>query len=218
MLGMNDEVPPAVPGAFEEFATRLAGDELHRLITTAEPVTDPNRFRIGPSVRRRYERCARLPEGFVALGDSLCCFNPAYGQGMTTAAMTAIWLRTCLESGVDGLTSRYFKGVTTIVDVPWAITVGNDLRFPEWPARARGASRSSRVHAPPAPRRDDRHVVGETFLKVANFLVPPQKLISPRVLWRVWRGRAGKPTATIGQHRRNGSAKPNTDTASPDQH
>ena len=133
MLGMNEDVPPAVPGAFEEFAARLAGTELHRLITTAEPVTDLNRFRIGPSVRRRYERCTRLPSGYVALGDSLCCFNPAYGQGMTTAAMAAIWLRTCLASGVEGLTRRYFKGVTRIIDVPWAITVGNDLRFPEVP-------------------------------------------------------------------------------------
>ena len=158
MLGMNEDVPPAVPGAFEEFATRLAGEELHRLITTAEPITDLNRFRIGPSVRRRYERCARLPEGFVALGDSLCCFNPAYGQGMTTAGMGVVWLRTCLRSGVDGLTARYFKGAPRIIDVPWAITVGNDLRFRRWPGRVRGASRfSTRTCLDSiAPRRSTR--------------------------------------------------------------
>jgi 2-polyprenyl-6-methoxyphenol hydroxylase-like FAD-dependent oxidoreductase len=200
MLGMNDDVPPAVPGAFEEFATRLAGDELHRLITTAEPITDPSRFRIGPSVRRRYERCARLPEGFVALGDSLCCFNPAYGQGMTTAAMTAIWLRTCLKSGVDGLTPRYFKGVTTIVDVPWAITVGNDLRFPDVAGPRTRRIKILNAYMPRLHRAATIDtVVGETFLKVANFLVPPQKLVSPGVLWRVWRGRRGKPTTTHEQ-------------------
>jgi 2-polyprenyl-6-methoxyphenol hydroxylase-like FAD-dependent oxidoreductase len=197
MLGLNDDVPPAVPGDFEEFATRLAGDELHRLITTAEPITGLNRFRIGPSVRRRYDRCVRLPEGFVALGDSLCCFNPAYGQGMTTAAMTALWLRTCLGSSSDvaGLTRRYFKGVNRIIDVPWAITVGNDLRFPEVPG-----PRTTRMHILNAymPRLHRAAtvdpVVGETFLKVANFMAPPQSLVSPRMLWRVWRARKATPS------------------------
>jgi 2-polyprenyl-6-methoxyphenol hydroxylase-like FAD-dependent oxidoreductase len=197
MLGMNDDVPPSVPGDFEEFASRLAGEELHGLVTTAEPITDLNRFRIGPSVRRRYERCSRLPEGFVALGDSLCCFNPAYGQGMTTAAMTALWLRTCLRSGLPGLTRRYFKGVRRIIDVPWAITVGNDLRFPEveGPRTARVRLLNAylaRLHR--AATRDT--VVGETFLRVANFLSAPPSLLSPRMLWRVWRGR--RATGSVG--------------------
>ncbi len=189
MLGMNDDAPTAVPGEFEEFARRLAGEELYRLVTTAEPITEPNRFRIGPSVRRRYERCPRLPEGFVALGDSLCCFNPAYGQGMTSAAMTALWLRTCLRSGLPGLTRRYFNGVRRIIDVPWAITVGNDLRFPEVDGPRTAAVKLlnaylARLHR--AATVDT--VVGEVFLKVANFLTPPQSLVSPRMLWRVWRG------------------------------
>ena len=199
MLGMNDDVPPAVPGAFEEFAARLAGDELYRLVTTAEPISDLNRFRIGPSVRRRYERCARLPEGYVALGDSLCCFNPAYGQGMTTAAMAARWLRTCLESGTGRLTRRYFAGVTRIIDVPWAITVGNDLRFPhvEGPRTRRIKLLNGylpRLHR--AATVDP--AIGGTFLRVANFLSPPQSLLSPGTLWRVWRARrTGTPTPSV---------------------
>ncbi|MEU4232937.1 hypothetical protein AB0F17_52345 [Nonomuraea sp. NPDC026600] len=41
-------------------------------------------------------------------------------------------------------------------------------------------------------------VVGGTFLKVANFLGPPQALLSPGMLWRVWRGRrTGTPTASV---------------------
>jgi len=190
MLGVDDDFPPARPGDFEEFATRLAGDELHRLITSAEPVSGLTRFRIGPSVRRRYERCARLPEGFIALGDSLCCFNPAYGQGMTTAAMTALWLRTCAEAGLPGLTRRYFKGVRRIIDVPWAITVGNDLRFPQVDGPRTPRVRIlnaylARLHRAATVDR----VVGETFMKVANFLIPPQSLVTPGMLWRVWRGR-----------------------------
>ncbi|MBO3751147.1 tryptophan 7-halogenase [Streptosporangiaceae bacterium NEAU-GS5] len=203
LVGLDDDPPPIEPGAFEAYAARLDGHELHRMINEAEPVTDPIRFRIGPSVRRRYERCARLPEGFIALGDSLCCFNPAYGQGMTTAAMSARWLATCLKAGSvsegSDLTRRYFKGVARVVDVAWNITVGNDLRFPqvEGPRTAkvkvlnRYLSRLHRVAA-------EDTAVGAAFLTVANFLAGPERLVSPGVMWRVLRGTDGRRTRASG--------------------
>jgi hypothetical protein len=184
-----------VPGEFEEFATGLAGEELYDLITTAEPITEPVRFRIGPSARRRYERCARLPVGFVAVGDSLCCFNPAYGQGMTTAAMTAMWLRTCLRSDPKRLTQRFFKGVPRILDVPWDITVGNDLRFPQVPGPRTPRLKLLNAYMPRLHRASTVDTtVGETFFKVANFLTPPQRLLAPSMLWRAWRGHRGVTT------------------------
>jgi len=195
MLGMGDDAPPAVDGEFEDFATRMAGPELHDLVTTALPITDLTRFRIGPSVRRRYERVERLPEGFVALGDSLCCFNPAYGQGMTTAAMAALWLRTCLGGGADGLTRRYFRGVRRIIDVPWDITVGNDLRFPEVTGPRTARLRILNAHMARLFRAASTDAaVGGMFLRVANFMVAPTRLVSPAMLWRAWRGRHGRPT------------------------
>ncbi|NUT35975.1 MAG: hypothetical protein HOV79_23215 [Hamadaea sp.] len=194
LMGMNDDVPPMDGPGFEAFAARLDGPELARLLAGAEPLTEPTRFRIGPSTRRRYERCAKLPEGFLALGDALCCFNPAYGQGMTTAAMSAQWLGRCLQAGLPGLTRRYFAGVTAIVDTPWDITVGGDLRFPHVPGvRTRKVrllnAYLSKVHV--AAQADT--VVGQTFLRAVNFLISPQQLMSPRMLWRVWRGRKAQP-------------------------
>jgi 2-polyprenyl-6-methoxyphenol hydroxylase-like FAD-dependent oxidoreductase len=193
MLGLADDAPPAIDGEFEDFAARMAGEELHRLVTTALPITELTRFRIGPSVRRRYERSDRLPDGFIALGDSLCCFNPAYGQGMTTAAMAAMWLRACLRKGADGITTRYFKGVTRILDVPWDITVGNDLRFPEVTGPRTARLRILNAYMARLFRAASTdNVVGETFFRVANFLDGPQNLLTPRMLWRVWRGRWGR--------------------------
>lgn len=190
LLGVEPHVPPVEPDAFEEFASRLDGLEVHDLMRTAEPLTEPTRFRIGPSVRRRYEKCDRLPDGFVAVGDSLACFNPAYGQGMTTAAMTARWLRDCLPGGTDGLTRRFFDGVAEIVDVPWAITVGADLRFPQVVGvRTRQVkflnAYLSKLHI--AAQTDA--IVAATFLKAVNFLIPPTRMMAPSMLWRVWRGR-----------------------------
>jgi len=36
--------------------------------------------------------------------------------------------------------------------------------------------------------------VAGMFLRVANFMVPPTRLVSPAMMWRVWRGRHGRPT------------------------
>jgi len=49
---------------------------------------------------------------------------------MTAAAVAAHWLRECLWTGTGGLTRRYVNGLRRTIDVPWDITVGNDLRFP----------------------------------------------------------------------------------------
>jgi 2-polyprenyl-6-methoxyphenol hydroxylase-like FAD-dependent oxidoreductase len=199
LIGMQDDQPPTAAGQFEEYASRIDGPQLHRLLATAEPLTEAVRFHIGPSVRRRYERCPWVPDGFVAIGDALACFNPAYGQGMTAAAMGAAWLRTCLRRGQRGLTRRYFAGMTRIVDVPWDIATGADLRFPEVKGERTGRVRllnsyMSRVNRAAA----SDPAVGLTFLKVANFLISPQRLVSPATLWRVWRGRRSVPGSPAG--------------------
>jgi hypothetical protein len=98
---------------------------------------------------------------------------------MTTAAMAALWLRDCLGAGTKGLTRRYFKGVTRIIDVPWAITVGNDLRFPHVPGPRTWRMRLLNAYLPRLHRAATLDtVVGGTFLKVANFLGPPRALLS----------------------------------------
>jgi 2-polyprenyl-6-methoxyphenol hydroxylase-like FAD-dependent oxidoreductase len=188
LVGMEDSPPPAEPGAFEDFAARLDGPELHRLITRAEPLTEPVRYRIGPSVRRRYEKAGHLPEGFVAAGDSLCCFNPAYGQGMTIAALAAEHLAETLEAGDSDVTRRYFAGTAKIVDTAWVMSVTGDLRFDTTVGKQPLASRLlvrylSRLHKAAATDA----VVGRQFLEVANLLAAPPSLLKPTTLFRVLR-------------------------------
>ncbi|MGH9692523.1 MAG: hypothetical protein ACRD5Z_00170 [Bryobacteraceae bacterium] len=49
--------------------------------------------------RIRHYHPAKMPEGLLVTGDAACCFNPVYGQGMSTAAMGAVLLGDCLASG-----------------------------------------------------------------------------------------------------------------------
>jgi 2-polyprenyl-6-methoxyphenol hydroxylase-like FAD-dependent oxidoreductase len=196
---MGDDIPSTDPDEYHRFAARLPVPDLHRLLQRLEPAGAPRLMRIPVSIRRRYERLDRFPEGYLVFGDALCQFNPTYGQGMTVAACEAVALRACLsEGGPDGLARRFFTRAARIIDVPWDMSVGGDLRFPsiEGPRTLRTRLINGylgRLHA--AAEQDP--VVGHAFLSVANLQSPPQALFSPGLLGRVLRprkpGSAGTP-------------------------
>ena len=109
---------------------------------------------------------------------------------MTVAAQEALILKQCLlRAGLSDLAQRFFKGVAEIVDIPWHIAVGNDLRNP----RVKGAR-------PPMLRFINWYIgklhlaavhdttLAMAFLNVINLMTPPTALLSPAIAWRVWRG------------------------------
>ncbi|MCW3819315.1 squalene monooxygenase [Micromonospora sp. DR5-3] len=196
LLGVGaDQAPPVDPEGYLAFAGRLPAPELHALLSRAEPLGPPKRMRLPTSVRRRYEHLARLPEGFLAVADAICSFNPAYGQGMTVAAAEAMVLRDCLRQGRRGLPRRFFAAAAKVVDVPWDMAVGGDLRHPTVVGPRSRRTRFlngyvTRLHVAAA-----RHpVVGRRFLSVANLMTPPPGLFAPGIVARVlWSGRRATP-------------------------
>jgi hypothetical protein len=178
--------PPSDPDGFLEFNKRLSSPQLHELLSKAEPLGPPRKMRLPASVRRRYEYLERLPEGLIAFGDAICAFNPAYGQGMTAAAAEALELRDCLAKGRNGLPKRFYARAARVIDVPWDIAVGADLRYEQVAGpRSRKVSFLNayvgRLHGAAA-----RHaVVAKAFLSVANLMSAPQALFKPGVLARV---------------------------------
>jgi hypothetical protein len=184
------------------FARSLAAPEIYEAIRDAEPLDAPVTFKFPASVRRRYERLRRFPEGLLVIGDGVCSFNPVYGQGMTVAAMEAIALRDHLRDGAPR-PLRLFRAMSSIVDAPWDISAGGDLGFPGVQGARTlkvrlGNAFISRLHAAAAHDAD----VTAAFFRVAGLVDPPRALMSPGLILRVLRNSrkgAGDPPPVGGR-------------------
>jgi len=175
---------------FATYARSLPSPHVYDIVSRAEPLTDFVSYRYPANLRRRYERLPRFPKGFLVFADAICSFNPVYGQGMTVAAQEASVLGECLAAGDEAdLPQRFFKAVEHVVDVPWDITVGNDLRHPQVagarPAKVRFINwYIGKLHN--AARHDAK--VAAAFLEVANLKAVPERLLHPAVVGRVISG------------------------------
>ena len=174
---------------FAAYARSLPTPEIHDIVTRAEPLTDFFSYRYPANLRRRYERLARFPKGYLVFGDALCSFNPVYGQGMTVAAQEAALLQECLRDGDADLARRFFNKTKAAIDTPWDIAVGNDLRHPQVqgprPAKVRFINwYIGKLHM--AAQHDT--ALGNAFLQVANLQESPTRLLHPVVVMQVIRG------------------------------
>lgn len=192
LFGMLGVEPPLDHEGFVAYADTLAVPDLAELLRDAEPLDDAVRTRFPASVRRRYEHVTDAPEGWLVVGDAICSVNPAYGQGMTVAAAQAGVLRECLRGGRSGLAQRFYRGAARVVDTPWSMVTGGDLRFAAvdgprpLPVRL-GNRYLARVSA--AAAADP--VVARAFLRVTNLLDRPERLLAPDVSLRVLRAALG---------------------------
>ncbi len=187
LVGTVGDYPPTNEEAWGAFAASLPVPAVHQLVTSARPLTDIVSFRFPANQRRLYERMPRFPAGYLVMGDAVCSFNPIYGQGMSVAATEAKALDDCLAMGLDGLSQRFYARARPIVDIPWAIATGEDLRFPQVegprpPGSALVNRYLERVHA--VASQDP--VVCRKFFEVLNLLAAPSSLMSPRIAWQVF--------------------------------
>ena len=206
LLSHFGEGAPADLKGFIEYARTLQAPYIYDLVRRAEPVGEAAMLRYPASVRRRYEKVDRFPEGYLVIGDAISSFNPIYGQGMTAAAMQAVALETSLVEGTRGLARRFFARAAKVIDIPWAMAVGADLRRPDTVGpRTFGIKIINAYLAKLHRAAHHDPVVTLAFHRVANLLAPPPSLLHPHIAWRVLLGNLRRPprvsrTETVWQH------------------
>lgn len=193
--------PPADIDGFREFARDLEAPYIYDAIRNAEPIGEAATMRFPSSIRRRFERLRRHPEGFLVCGDAICSFNPVYGQGMTVAAMQAKSLHDLLSVGVEDLARRFYRAAAKVIDTPWALAVGSDLRMPETKGKRTLAGKLmgwyvSKLHK-------FAHTSAEaatSFLRVAQLLDDPAVLLRPGLVFRVLTNTTARPKRAKASH------------------
>ena len=195
LIGGGRDYPPSDDAGFLEFAGGLRDRLIYDAIRTAEPVSPIKTHRATENRLRHFDRAKRLPDNFVLLGDSVCAFNPVYGQGMTIASLGALTLDKCLreqarlrpDGSFTGLSRRFQKQLAKVTKAPWMLATSEDYRYHE----TEGAGPSAMTKF---MHRYMENVlllatksvgVRSVLLRVFNILAPPTALFQPRVLFRV---------------------------------
>jgi 2-polyprenyl-6-methoxyphenol hydroxylase-like FAD-dependent oxidoreductase len=128
----------------------------------------------------------------LAVGDALCSFNPAYGQGMSVAAFETRALGECLRNGMERLPERYGRMAARVVDQAWALSAGEDLRHPEVKGQRPAGSALINAYVERLHRASHtREEVHRAMVEVFSLHRPLPTLLTPSMALRalIWGGR-----------------------------
>lgn len=133
LIGYSRHFPPSDEDGFDAALQTLRSPVLARAVAASRPVSPVYSYRGLVNRLRRFDELADPAPGFVALGDSVCTFNPMYGQGMTIATLCVAALEDTLGrvSADDPAFPRaFFKSQARSVRDAWALATGADMLFP----------------------------------------------------------------------------------------
>jgi 2-polyprenyl-6-methoxyphenol hydroxylase-like FAD-dependent oxidoreductase len=188
LFAMAGERAPTDDRSFEQFATRLPIGDIHEAIGAGRALDQPAPYRFPANRRHHYEQLHELPVGLLAAGDSVCSFNPIYGQGMSVAALEAKALQSQLENGTIPSARGWFREIAGVIDTAWQLAAGADLAVDaiegHRPIPVRILNRylfrlqAAAVHDPRLTAQ---------LIRVVGLVDPPTRLLHPAMSWRVLR-------------------------------
>ena len=202
-----------MPHNEEEFIAAAGQLQTPKFLAAMEASTPTSEVHLTKSTGnkwRRYDELPAAPQGIVFVGDSICAFNPFYGQGMSSAALSAVRLRGSLESA-SALDPSFFQGFIAgqakEFKVPWGMAMARDKGYdcatgtetaPAWQRKILASVGASMFNLITGAARED-HVVDEHFARVFNLDESIGTMLrSPRVVFGLLRY---KVKDILGRHK-----------------
>ncbi|WP_009634184.1 FAD-dependent oxidoreductase [Synechocystis sp. PCC 7509] len=188
--GYGGDFPPIDDRGFLDFARSLPSLEFYQAIKNAQPTSRIYAHRATTNRLRHYEQIT-LPQGFVALGDSVCALCPVYGQGMTVSAIATTILRDWLNQSptLSALKpARFQKKLAKSNSLSWMLATGQDLRFAttkggDKPIKSGGFFHSYTERLLKLTNSDPN--MNALLMEVAHLLKSPLALYHPQVVFQV---------------------------------
>jgi len=195
-VGFGTQRPPRDFDGFAAFLDALPDKALSAILHSGQPVGEVAVHRQTGNRRQRYARVRGWPEGLLAVGDALCCFDPVYGQGITVSACQALRLRTALVAGPrPGTARQLLRDFDRVVDFPWAVAIGQDLQMPSSSGQQ---SRTQAAVSGWASQVAQRAVQGDrrahhVLLRAYHLETSPAALLHPALIASVALGQLHRP-------------------------
>ena len=189
--GMHNDGPPEDLPGFIAFAKTFRTSTIYNAIKDATPLGSIHRFVFPNSRRRRFEALTAFPQGLLPIGDVICRFNPAFGQGMTVAAQEVGVLLRLLDERVgtaaplEGLAPAFFKAIQNVIAAPWSLAE-SDFMY-EKTRGTRPADFAQRMQFSGALMRVAADDVGvhRLLTEVNHLMAPPTVLREPQIVQKV---------------------------------
>jgi len=186
LAGIGGHYPPNDEAGFTAKLAQLRSPIISEEVALAEPMSQVYSYRQMANRWRHYDKWAARLDGFVALGDSSCAFNPVYGQGMTSGALSALMLGECLDkNGINDveIPRKFFAAQARFQAEPWGLATASDFRVPGTEGKR---PLMSRVMDPLLGKMfqvaNDDPAIGERIGEVINMMKPPSALFESSML------------------------------------
>jgi 2-polyprenyl-6-methoxyphenol hydroxylase-like FAD-dependent oxidoreductase len=186
--GFEGDHPPSDEAGFRAWARTLRSPLLADAIEHAVALSPVHSSRSFTNRMRHYERWSRPLDGFLAVGDAACAFNPVYGQGMTTTAVCAQVLASELQRSDDParLARSFHRAQLRFLGDVWSLATGADFLFPSTTGkRPRGAALVHPYFVALTETAIEDLSIRRRFGEVLHLLKPPSALFAPDLVARV---------------------------------
>ncbi|MHC2332434.1 FAD-dependent monooxygenase family protein [Bradyrhizobium sp. USDA 4454] len=188
---LHGESVPGNVAEFIAFARTMRTQTIHDAIARARPVGPIYRFGFPSSIRQHFEALERFPGRLLPLGDVICRFNPAFGQGMSVAAQQAGALRRLIEARMSnadplsGIAWPFFEVVQDFLAAPWATAESDFIHEETRGQRPQDFKERLNFNSGLLRLASEDATVHQTMSEVSHLVKPSSALRAPEIVSRV---------------------------------
>ena len=191
LIGVSKCYPPRRPEEFLNYAKELENPLIYEELKKATPIGPLHHFRGAKNRWIHYEKVKGLPSNFLSIGDSVCTFNPTYGQGMSLVLKEVSLLSSRLsklstieDKDLSNLSKYMRKKIPKLIAPAWFLASCEDFNWPMTEGKRSNLTLKVSHYfmdklAPIAPYSKE---LVEAFLSVANLVKSPAALAHPIII------------------------------------